>query len=108
MKKELIAFAQELNQKLAGGMNLRELSQYTYTRRESGDNIPYMSIGDQVGKTVTGIYASPTTKQKELKAFFSETRIGGNLPRYTLRVSLENGVEFFEVLEKGGERINLI
>lgn len=71
-------FVEELRDYIREGKSLREISQITYTRREAGENIPYMSIltkDRETGEVVT-LAANPTSKQKELKAWFSQPRDG--------------------------------
>lgn len=98
----LIEFAKELKTLLSNGQALKAISVYTFTEREKGRNIPYLSILDKtVDGEVTGIYASPIAKQKELKAFFDEYAPGSGMPKYSFRITKEEGLVFTEKLGKG-------
>jgi hypothetical protein len=111
MEERMIKFAKELEQLLAEGKDLREIAVITYQRRESGENIPYMMIGDTDRKTrkAIGIYASPIKSQKDLYEFFNRKRIGSvAIPVYTLRITAEEGVIFSKCEQRLGEKINLL
>ncbi len=100
IKFELMIYAFELNQMFVDRKSLREISRWSYDQRESGRNIPYMRISDTskvegTSNVVIGLWAEPTNKQKELKAFFNIEIGSGVLTKYTLRMDLD-GVRFEE------------
>jgi hypothetical protein len=90
---ELKVFANELNEMFSKGMDLREISKYTYQQRESGRNVPYFGISDidKVTKKVTRISAAPTSNQKKLRQFFNikfESGING----LYMYIDIEDGI----------------
>ncbi len=91
-----------MQQKLDEGFSLRQLSKWTYSEREKGKDIPYMSVANVEHTTVTMLYAQPTKKQKTLFAFFDERCEGSKLPKYQLRIDLDK-VEFWVTHPKGSE-----
>jgi hypothetical protein len=104
-ERRMRQFAAEAADQLKQGKDLRQVSRWSYDRRESGEDVPYMSVlnRDPDG-TVTCVYASPTAKQKKLKKFFDEKAPDSSMPRYTLRAVAEDGhaiVEFTEKLGRG-------
>ncbi len=103
--QELTIFANEMKAMLAVGKSLREICQWSYAQRESGRNIPYMEVSQTVkegrGTKIVGLWAAPTKKQTELRAFFEEVAPGLiSLSRFKLTVYLEDGVIFQERLGK--------
>ncbi len=98
IKNEMIAYTIELRKLFTEGKDLREISRWSYAQRESGRNIPYMAICDSndKGKTISGLWATPISKQKELKAFFDMTKAElSMLSKYTLSADL-TGIHFYE------------
>lgn len=113
MKHEMIQFANEMKEMLENGKSLRQISQWSYEQRESGRNVPYMSInGKEKDGTVNHIVANPISSQKSFKAFFSTPTEGSTLDKYKLQVTFENNsavVIFSERLGKGKDNtISLI
>ena len=110
MKDLLLKFKHELEQYLEQGKSLQEISQITFNRREAGENIPYMGIEQKIGNMITRIGASPTKKQKELRAFFDELAEGSRITKYSLYIDLEesNKVVFKEKLGKGKDNFILL
>lgn len=110
MKEELIQFALEIQNMLNSGKNLKEISQWSYQERESGRNIPYLSILNKSsdGKIILDLAGNPISTQKELKKFWDEKVEGSVLPKYKLFVNNEIGVEFTERFGKGDNIISLI
>lgn len=108
-KERMILYAKELQGLLNSGKTLRDISRLTYDRRQSGENIPYMAVYDMSNDhRILELYAAPTSKQTELKKFFEIKRNDSNVfSRFTLRIKLTTGVEFYEKPEKT-QLINLL
>ncbi len=96
--QEMKQFAKEAQELLASGKSLREVSRWSYAKREAGENVPYLGILDADEKNgVTMLMARPIVKQKELSEFFGEVAPGCKaLKRYTIVVTNSGGVEFTE------------
>lgn len=101
MKQELIQYAVEIQNMLNSGKSLKEISQWSFQQRESGRNVPYLSILNKDEKGILDLAASPVSSQKELKSFFSTPVEGSTFEKYKLFVNREDGVEFTEKLGKG-------
>ena len=109
MLQEMINFANEIKAMIINGKSLKEISQYSFQQRESGRNVPYLAILNKDSDGILDLSANPTSKQKELNAFFSVEAPNSTLPKYTFFVNRVNGVKFQERLGKGKDnKISLI
>lgn len=96
----LLRYADEIEELLAAGKDLKDIRKWSYEEREKGRLVPYLS-----SVTDDCLQAAATKKQKELYAFFNETAPGFKMiTKYVFRVSM-CGVEFFTRGKVNGEHV---
>lgn len=107
---QLLEFKSELNSMLQGGSSLKDLSQYSFSQRDRGRNVPYLSLSQKDSSGVTRIDAQPTKKQKDLFDFFNTNESGSIFPDYSFYVDLSEGkeVKFKHRLGKGKDNFELL
>lgn len=103
----LATFATEINGLLREGKSLRQISQWSYTRRQSEGYYPYLSILQTEGKgpkpKVVELAVSPVQWQKEIYELFSLTAPGWNSRQMFEFWVTEDGVDFYMITGKDPE-----
>ena len=108
---DLLKYCEELRQQWELTHDLRKVSQWSFQQRESGRNIPYMSIGqtEKNSNTVLGLWAAPISRQRDLYRFFDMPMCEGIiLPKYSIRMYLDEGIVFKEKLGKGKDNCKML
>lgn len=87
--ESVIEFTEEIQSLLFKGKTLKEISEWSYQQRESGRNVPYLSVlQTERKKDHLILRASPTKQQKDLYEFFNMPVDGKKaLPKYVLEVT---------------------
>lgn len=104
MKKELLAFKEELQEMLDDGMSLTQIAGETYKRKEAGSNI----ILWMRETTPNRLTASPEPNQKKLFKFLNEVLEDEELiktARY--RFFIEGDTVHFQEVTKKGNRLRV-
>jgi hypothetical protein len=110
IKNALIKFATEITAQIKAGKSIKEIRQWSFDKRENGENIPYLAGPNLVDTDQDALLAQPTKKQKDLYEFFElKAHNARRIRRYNFYV-YENKVTFYETakVDKKFQHINLL
>lgn len=102
----LATFATEIEAMLAEGKSLRQISQWSYIRRQSEGYYPYLSILNVTGSgkgRVTDLVVSPVQWQKDLYELFTIVAPGHHSRQMFEFWVTEDGVDFHMITGKDPE-----